>query len=239
MERNGTFSSSSIWKLTTLNKQKQPFGAQGEKYIKQVGYEKRLGRPIQNESNAKQTAWGTFVQHRVFDLLSNEYTMIEGEKRYAHPTIENWTGVPDTAIFHKKVVGDIKCPYNLEVFCDKVKALSAGLSTYKEEYPDDYWQHISNAILLRENGHEINFFEAILYVPYREELAEIRLSASNFDGDQNKIAFLNWADDNELPYLIEGKEYKNLYVFRYEIDENDVEHLTECVKLANERLKKA
>jgi hypothetical protein len=235
--RHGTFSSSSMWKLMTYNKAKTDFGAPGLKYIKQVGYEHNLGRAVSNERDARQTSWGKFVQHRVFDLLGMEYTMIEGETRYYHPTIPYWSGVPDTAKFPLKVVGDIKCPYNLEVFADKIEALEQGIEVYKSDFDDDYWQHISNAILLRENGHEITHFEAILYVPYQHELAEIREQASMFDGDQVKIAFINWStNDDELPYLIEGMKYKNLNVYSFPIDEDDVNALTERVKLANSRL---
>jgi molybdopterin-containing oxidoreductase family iron-sulfur binding subunit len=72
------------------------------------------------------------------------------------------------------------------------------------------------------------------YVPYKEELAEIRIAASMFDGDQNPIAFINWSADDSLPYLLPEKKHKNLNIHSFPIDENDIELLTSVVERANE-----
>jgi hypothetical protein len=234
MERHGTFSSSQIWKLLTVDKTKKNFGKPAETYMREVADEIELGRAIQNERDARQTSWGNFVQYRVFDLLSNAYTMIEGEVRYAHPTIRRWTGVPDTVVFADEKVSDIKCPFALKTFSAKIRALKKGVEYFKDEFPEDYWQLISNAILLRANGYPINTIESIIYVPYKEELAEIRIAASMFDGDQNPIAFINWSADDSLPYLLPEKKHKNLNIHSFPIDENDIELLTSVVERANE-----
>jgi hypothetical protein len=227
-ERHGTFSSSSAWKLMTKDKSGKDFGTQGKKYIKQVGYELKLGRAVDKETNAKATSWGEFIEGRVFDLLPLEYRLVSKERLF-HPQIKHYSGAPDLV---KICTGaDVKCPFSLEVFCDKIEALKS-LQTYKEEFPEDYWQHISNSILLEANGIKITHFEAIIYVPYKSELAEIREMAFNYRGDQNKIAWINWANDEDLPFLVDGGYYKNLNIVRYEVPQEDKELLTERIKQA-------
>jgi hypothetical protein len=53
--------------------------------------------------------------------------------------------------------------------------------------------------------------------------------AANYDGDQNKIAWINWASDDELPYLIEGGHYQNLNIIRFEVPQADKDFLTKRV----------
>jgi hypothetical protein len=60
--------------------------------------------------------------------------------------------------------------------------------------------------------------------------------ASNYDGDQNKIAWINWSEDNDLPFLVEGGHYKNLNIIRFEVPEFDKKLLTERVKEAGKLL---
>jgi hypothetical protein len=171
----------------------------------------------------------------VFDILPTTYTY-QSEKRYRHP-ISLWTGAPD-AIKEREnshTVCDIKCPWSGEVFCDKIIALQSGLESYKEEFPEDYWQHISNAILLRENGFNITHFEAIIYCPYLEEIQIIKDMASNYDGDQTSLTSLFFAKD--LPYILKDRKYKNLNMFEFEIPQTDIIALTARVFAASSLLK--
>lgn len=223
-ERYGTFSSSNMWKLMTNNKSKTDFGTQGVKYIKQVKHETNLGRAVNSERDSRPTSWGKFVETRVFELLGLEYRLVS-EDRLVHPEFPFWTGAPDL-LKHEDTVADVKCPVSLEVFCDKLEALK-DIDKYKDEFPEDYWQLISNSILTGAR-----FAEAIIYVPYKHELPLIREAASNFSGNQNKIAWIGWAEDEELPYLIEGGKYKSLNVVRFEVPEADKEALTSRIKLA-------
>lgn len=222
--RHGTFSSSNIWKLMTNDKSGKDFGVKGKTYIKQVFHELNLGRSINPERDSRPTSWGKFVETRAFDLLGLEYRLVSDE-RLVHPEYDFWTGAPDL-LKREDTVCDVKCPVSLEVFCDKIAALK-NIDTYRNEFPEDYWQLVSNAIL---SGRK--FAEAVIYVPYLHELKEIREAASNYSGNQNKIAWIGWAEDEELPYVIEGGKYKNLNIVRFEVSEEDKEALTKRVKLA-------
>jgi len=229
-ERYGNFSSSEIYKLVSSDRKGTGFGAPALKYIKQKQYEIKLGRPITATTDSKPTNWGNFLERRAFDLLDMDYKLVS-KKRIFHSTIKNYCGVPD--VIKTDTVGDIKCPYNLEVFCDKIESLNKGYETYKDEFPEDCYQLISNSILTGAK-----YIEPIIYVPYKTELEEIREMANNHDGDQNKISFLNWANDSDLPYLIEGKYYKNLNIFRFEVPQSDIDYLTNRVELAVNLLNK-
>lgn len=234
-QRYGTFSSSQGHKLMSNGRAKDTLGAPCLKYIKQVGMEQRLGRSINKEHNAKPTSYGTFLENRVFDLLPLEYKLVSQERLF-HPTIDNWSGAPDL-IKGEDTLGDCKCPYSLETFCDKIDALQ-NIDVYKEEFPEDYWQHISNSALLIANGYPITHFEAVIYCPYLSEWEAIKESLNSYSGDLNSIAWLNWATPDELPYLIEGGEYKNLNVFRFELNMTDVILFTERILMANRLLPK-
>lgn len=243
-ERWGSLSSSSVWKLMTNDKKGTGFGAPGLKYIKQVCYEQSLGRPINKEASAKPTSWGTFIEHRVFEDLNTDYIKFSQNARLFHPEIKVWSGIPDLLKVNDNkdpyCVGDVKCPFSLEMFCDKVSALTKGLQVYKESFPEDYFQHVSNAILLEANGvGKITHFEAVIYCPYKTELQEIRESAARLDDHdlQKQLYWLDRASDEELPYIIEGGQYKNLNVFNFEIPVEDKLALTTRLKLAAALLK--
>lgn len=227
-QRVGNFSSSQIHKLMKTGRGPEGFGAAALTYIEEKQMEMRLGRAITSETNAKPTNWGIFIEGRVFDLLPIEYRL-ESTTRLSHPSIEHWTGAPDCLT--ETTVVDIKSPYTLKSFCQSVDSFG-DIEKFKAAKPEYYWQLVSNAILT-----EKNLAELIVYVPYKDELEAIRELASNHDGDQNKIAFLNWATDEELPYLIPGNHYENLNVFQFEIPIEDKDILTNTVLKAIRLLK--
>lgn len=225
--RHGTFSSSSIHILTQLNKAKTDFSEKAQKYIKQVGYEIELGRPLNAERDSRPTSWGTFVEARAFNLLPIEYQLVS-QQRLFHPEISTWSGAPDL-IIDSEVVSDVKCPFSLEMFLDKVKALNESIETYKKEFPGDYWQLVSNAILTGAK-----YAEAIIYVPYLSELQSIRIMASEYDSPSTN--WIKYAEDCELPYLVDGGKFENLNIFRFEVPQADKLFLTEKVKAASNLL---
>ncbi|MCK5642068.1 MAG: hypothetical protein KAJ19_14785, partial [Gammaproteobacteria bacterium] len=170
--RYGNFSSSEIWKIAKDGKKGELFLKSGLTYIQEKRYELNLGRSLNSETSSKPTSWGTFLESRVFDLLSMEYRL-ESTTRLAHPTIEHWTGAPDT--LRDNFVGDIKCPYTLKSFCESVDAITSGLSEFKRVRPEYYWQLVSNGILADKTHAEI-----IFYVPYLSEIDAIRELANDY-----------------------------------------------------------
>jgi len=213
--RHATFSSSSAWKLMTNNKKGEAFGAPGLKYIKQVNLEIKLGRALTCEREARSTSWGDFCEIYVFNILDLSYRNVT-DFRYFHPDVKAWSGKPD--VIKAETVGDVKAPFNLEVFCDKIGALESGIHKYREEFPDDYYQHVSNAILLNANDLKVTHFEAIIYTPFRSELDDIRATAMK---SEERFKWIAFANDDELPWVPDGGYYKNLNTYRFEIPQED------------------
>ncbi len=230
--RAGTFSSSSMWKLMTNNRKGDGIGAAGLTYIKQVKYEQECGRPINKETIATSLSWGKLLEAYVYrQILGLEYSLVSKD-RLVHPRYSFWTGMPDLKK-EERVVSDIKAPFSIETFCDKVSTFG-DLEKYKEEFPEDYYQHVSNSIL---SGLPVA--EAIVYCPYESELNSIKMFASNNDWPGNEIyeyeRIFNMPNER-LPYLVEGKKYKNLNQFEFVVPEADKALLTERILLANKIL---
>jgi hypothetical protein len=228
--RHATFSSSSAWKLMTKDKSGKGFGAPALKYIKQVNLELKLGRELTCDREARPTSWGDFMERHVFQLLPLAYRNVSGV-RYFHSDFPHWSGSPD--LIKAETVGDCKAPFNLEVFCDKIDALQGGIEKYRDEFPEDYYQHISNAILLNSNGLDITHFEAIIYVPFKSELAQLRTLAQH---SEERFKWIAFASDNELPWIPDNGHYKNLNVMRFEVPVSDKDFLTNRVKRASDML---
>lgn len=226
--RVGRFTSSAISALMSNGKTKDTYGKPFYTYVRKKYFETKLGRRIDNETNARPTSWGKLVEKQAFELLGTEYNLVSQET-ITHPTINAWSGSPDLEKFDEgKTVCDIKCPMTLESFCTFYECET--IEQVREQHKDGedyYWQLVSNSILL-----DTKYAELIIYVPYQEELETIREAARNFDGDQNKIAWVNWANDEDLPYLIPGIFYKNLKTIRFEVPESDKIALTQRVKAA-------
>lgn len=208
--RNGNFNSSEIVALVNSPKTAKTF-------VEECNMERRLGRSLSCESNARPLSWGSFVEKRAFDLLDTSY-ILSSQETVVHPKYNYWVGTKDALKNDEgKTVVDIKCPITLKSFCQFVDCKN--IDEIRNAHRDGdkyYWQLVSNACI-----NDCKFAELIIYVPYQNELSIIRDMASNHDGDQNKIAWINWSADEDLPYLIYGGHYKNINVFRFEVPEAD------------------
>lgn len=235
--RFGNFTSSEIVALMTKGKQEGGFGKPAVTYIDERNMERRLGRSLTDDNNARPLSWGKLVESRVFEILGLEYILCSTDV-LSHPTIECWKGTPDAIKSDGETVGDIKCPITLKSFCSMVDAWkSGGFDAVRSHHRDGekyYWQLVSNAVLTGAK-----YAELIVYCPYQSELEEIRDLARNLDSpDQYKYAWVNFANDNELPYLVEGGYYQNLNVMRFEVPNADKELLRKRVVSASEFLVK-
>lgn len=204
-------------------------------YIEEKKMERRLGRSLGTEVNARPLSWGSLVENRVFDLLGLEYKLTSKET-IVHPDYPFWSGSPDAR--KKNTVPDFKCPLTLKSFCQLVDPLYRGLTgidamnAIREEHEEGetyYWQIVSNSCF---EGQE--YGELIVYMPYLAELLEIKEMA---DKDQTgKYKWISYAEFDELPYLLPGGYYKNLNVIRFEIPKSDKELLTMRVEQAGKLL---
>ncbi len=222
--RCGNFTSSQVYRLTGAPK---PY----DTYIKEKNIERKLGRTLGMDKGSRSTLWGSFVQHRVHELLPLSYEFL-ADITIQHPTIPYWVGTPDNVKRIEGVVGDTKC-LEPKAFCEYVDVLQQGdTELFKKEHPDKYWQLISNACIL---GY--NIIEAIVYMPYQSELPEIRELANTYVGlDFYKYRFIVEAPECELPYLPDNGHYKNLNVFRFDVPPADKQLLTNAILKAGTQL---
>lgn len=225
--RNGNFTSSRIGCLMFPAKKAGNLSAPALTYIDELNMERRLGRSLNDDTDARALSWGKLCEIRVFELLGLEYALCSQET-LSHPTIECWKGSPDA----KKsggIVAEIKCPKTLKAFCLSVdeycdyenkihydaltiEAYRANLSEGKKG-DKHYWQTVSNGILTDSHTGEL-----IIYCPYKSELAAIRELASNFEGEkQFRYKWIADAPDDELPHLLDGGHYKNLNIISFPI----------------------
>lgn len=236
--RVGNFTSSEIGVLMKNGTKEGTFGKPALTYIEKKNMERRLGRSITAEVEAKPLAWGNHLEGQVFTLLGLEYRLCSKET-LNHPTIPFWKGSPDSVKLDEgKTVVDYKCPITLLSFCQLVDPLYTGLTGIEamnkirenHEHGDKfYYQLVSNACIT-----ESRFAELIIYMPYKSELDSIRASADS-DG---KLYWLKFADDDSLPYLPDGGYYRSINVIRFEVPEADKKELTMRVRTAGTKLVK-
>lgn len=231
--RNGNFTSSEIYRLMSNGKGKGSFGVPFYSYIEECRMERRLCRSLDAEVDARPTSWGTLVEKRVFDLLNTDYRLCS-KTTIQHPEIEYWTGTPD--VEKTDTVGDIKSPITLKSFCQLVDPYikdgevihkSMTIEAVRENHKDGekfYWQLVSNAVLLNKPWAEL-----IVHVPYLRELEDIRILASSAGELGEYTRWIYHATDEQLPYLVEGGQYKNLNVIRFPVPDCDKEALKERV----------
>lgn len=231
IERLGNFTSSKIAALMSNGKAAGTMGKPAFTYIRSRKREILLGRRLDTDSAARPTSWGNLCEKRAFDLLGLDY-ILSSKETIKHPTIGNWMGSPDgiKEVDGIKTVFDVKCPYTLNSFCDFYDCLG-DINAVRLEHEDGekyYWQIVSNAIL---TGATLG--ELIIYCPYLSELQTIKDMAMDMPQEESyKYFWVANANNNELPYLIDGGHYKNINIIRFEIPQEDKDALTERVEAA-------
>lgn len=268
--RNGNFTSSEIVALTKsgtrsmtdeeleLHKKQNPksrkttietmFGDAAWTYIAETNMERRLGRSLTDESNARPLTWGKLCEEYHFKYTLGPEYRICSTHTITNDEIDYHTGSPDGEKFNgpTRIGAEFKCPLTLKSYCTFVdlwqlggmKAIREGIEVdgvWYKPHPDGekfYWQIISNSILLK-----VDLFELIVFMPYYEELELIREMAHQKDGeDIHKYYWIAMGNDNELPHLKKGMYYKNMYKMPLAIPKQDKENLITRIKEAGKYL---
>ena len=224
-------------------KAKGSFGVKALSYIAEKRMERRLGRTLNSDTDARPLSWGHLLEKHVFDQLGLEYRL-QSHETIEHSSIDWWCGSPDAMKFGDEMtVVDFKAPYTLKAFCELVDPLYEGKSgeeviaairenhEHGEKY---YWQILSNAILTGAK-----YGELIVYAPFVSELEAIRELSRNWSGDkQHRFRWVDYAADDELTHILDGGFYKSINIVRWEISEQDKKDLTVRVTEAGKELVK-
>lgn len=221
VNRVGRFTSSEIWKLTKKDRTGKGFGSPALTYIQEKKYERKLGRSLSTEVDARPLTWGKLNEAKAFELLGIEYQLVS-DKTITHKDYPDyWSGSPDAV--KDGVVIDLKCPYTLKSFCQLYEANTKELLINETQNGEAYyWQLVSNAILTGVDKAEL-----IIYCPYEEELNTIKEEA-----DLYGYKWIANANNEQLPYLICNSilnDYNNIKVIDLDIPQEDKDFLNECV----------
>lgn len=234
---------------TTTIEDENIFSDAGLTYIEEKNIERRLGRSLEKENNAKACAWGNLCE--IYVQSKHEYVSIDYTQRPDEPiqnkVFPHHCGTPDMT--KSKTVADIKSPFTLKSFCTLVQPIYHGLigldamNALRNGYTDPkgikhkkhdegntyYWQLISNAILT-----DSQFAELHIFCPYQKELVELRELAQK-EG-LSKYYFIAMGFDDDFPYLKEDGYYRNYNIIRFEIPQADKDFLIKRIQLAGKYL---
>jgi hypothetical protein len=227
--RAAHFTSSMVYKLIKLDT-KGNFQAPGKTYVEEKQIEKRIGSCLDGGAHTQTLAWGNFMELMVYSVLGVQY-QISSKETTLHPIFGDfWSGSKDLFTVNTKTgvvesIAEIKCyqKKNFALYTDCI--LKKDIEIFKADFPKEYWQIVSNAIL--EN---VEIGEAITYMPYVSEAEEIKKMADDYDGeDQWKYKFIVNLPVEDLPFIPDGGYYKNINKFAFIIPEEDKELLTSRV----------
>lgn len=214
-------------------------------YLNQCNMERRLGRSLDNEVDARPTTWGRFVEPLLFSMLQEEYTYNSSET-LTHPEYVYWKGTPDGFKMSKvKTVVDAKCPFTLESFCNLVNPLYEGfegmdaMNALRNGYTDKmglfhaphkdaekyYQQLVSNACI-----DDCEDAELIIYCPYESELPVIQAQAVESGNPQGY--FIANGSEKTLPSIPDNGFYNNINIISFKVPQEDKDLLTETVEKA-------
>ena len=229
--RVGNFSSSNNYKLCASLKSGEP--SEGfYTYTKEKAFERALGRSLEMGAHSNSMTWGSFLEPRVFENLSRDYEMLHKETK-VHSEYKFLVGTPDFYIQDVKI-SELKC-FEPKNFASYVTALlSEDIEKIKKEHPKEYWQIVSNALIL-----DVPKGEAIVYMPYESEMEEIRELANDpvyyeqLGFKPWQVMFIQEKANSELAVLPNDSKFANLNVFEFEIPRSDKDFLLNRAIMAN------
>lgn len=235
-KRAGFFTSSQMSRLAASLKSGEPSAAYGT-YVQEVAAERAMGRVISTDVKTQPIKWGSLMENVVFDHLGLGYKMTH-KMTVVHPDFENsWSGTADL-VAEKIKIGEIKCfqPKNFALLSMCLMKKDVGL--LKSDFPKEYWQCVSNAIL-----HRVDRAELIAFMPTKSELEEIieKIDQTNFleerGLDPADYYFMGTETDiGSLPYLPDDSPMRSINQFEFDIPEIDVDFLTGRVKMASDSM---
>ena len=230
--RKGRFTSSQAYKLIKQGRSGAEFSAPGLTYIEEKQIEKRLNRCIDTGDAGKAADWGSFLEVYVYSRLEVGEYELSSKETVLHPKhFEFWAGSVDLKpTKDNDCVGEIKC-YQLKKFAQYTDAiLSKDIERIKKDFPDEYWQIVSNSCI-----HNTKYGEAISFAPNNEDMEIIRDFAQNYEGaDQYKYRFIYEYSDSQLAVLPKGCEYESFNRFKFEVPQEDKDLLEQRLIQASE-----
>lgn len=236
--RTGRFTSSKVHLLMKKGRGSAEFSAPALTYISEKRMEAKLGRSIDSFADSQPIRWGRIMEHFAMrHISSNDYSMTSNDYR-VHDALP-WAGSADLVGENgNDSIGEIKS-YQLKNFAAYSDCLmSRDVERLKKEFPQEYWQIVSNSIL-----YNTALGEAISYMPYYEELEAISDELENTDFlemknfEAWKYRFIVESPMEELPYIEQGNYFRNITRFAFIVPNHDKAALVKRITDASELLK--
>ena len=233
-DRIGNFTSSNIYKLCASLKSGEASAAYYT-YIKEKMFERKMKRSMEMGAYGQSMAWGKFLEKRVNDNLPLNYQMLHKSTK-VHPKFHYVAGSVDFLVPNVKIA-ELKC-FEPKNFASYVSCLMTGdLELIKKEHPKEYWQMVNNSQI-----HKTPKMEAIVYMPYESEMAEIREFAEDPEYLSAigmmpwEVRFITEKPNSQLAVLPNDSEFKNLNIFEFDVPINDVIFLNKNIISAGKLL---
>lgn len=217
----------------------------GLTYIETKKNERLMGKCFDIGAYSQSLAWGNFMELIVFSLIGMDYSLTH-KGTVKHPTLKHLAGTTDAIKYKagkKHAAAEIKCyePKNWAAYTNVL--LKQDIELLKSEFPQEYWQIVSNADILG-----VKYGEAITFMPYESQMEDkyeggelkemgIRTMAENYDSpEQWMYRFISEKPNWQLPVLPDGGYYKNINKFEFLIPKEDTEFLRHRVNEATKLL---
>lgn len=212
-------------------------------YIDERNMERECGRSLTVQTHSRPLSWGQLVQHKAFKILGTDYEWC-ADQTIAHAEHGDiWVGSPDCIIYEGEQAiepGEIKCPATIKSFIQFARCKN--IDDIREKHPDGetyYWQLVSNGMILESTGKIKKFTHAqlIIYCPYEHELESIKELASQKENNQALYYWIfNSYDNQDLPHIVNNGKLKNIYIFAFEVPQEDQDLLKKKVVAGGEML---
>ena len=212
------------------------FQAAGLTYIQEKQIERRLGSRLDSETYSRAMAWGNFmeriVQNNLIQVDLGYRLCSDATKIHENKDFENyWSGTSDVEYYKGNKltrIAEIKCYQKKKFALYTDCILKQDVELLKNDFPQEYWQIVSNCIL-----NNVTTGEAISFMPFESEAEYIKTAAQNYEGsDMWKYRFIFEEEIYNLPFLKDGGYYNNINQFIFEVPKEDIEFLTSQVTQA-------
>lgn len=235
-KRNGRFTSSQAYRIIGgVNKPTKPFYT----YAEEVAMERVLDRPIAVKVDAKSMRWGSLMELVIFDCLPYSYSMTHKNTVLHHKYGDIWAGTPDYKVETENKTGEIKC-YYIKKWTQYMLALqSKDIERVKKDFPDPYWQVVSNAILNKHTKAEL-----LTFIPTKEQLQSIIVKIEEEDFltlnglDPKDYYFYTRENIEHFSYLPNEWKGKNIVMFDFDIPQQDIDFFESRILLFEKEVEK-
>lgn len=240
--RIGRFTSSNIHKLVSMNRSGNDVGEPFNTYVEEKRAERCLGRSIDMGAYSQEMVWGKVMEWYLFEhVLGLSYNLVSKDTE-VHPKYPFWSGSPDATNDDINSCVEIKCYYPKKFFQITRMMISVNegwkkLEDFKKEFKEEYWQVLSNAVILNKPMCEL-----IVFTPTEEQLNHVKQLVEETNTLEKlgielwKGRFIYEKNNYELPFIPEHSDYPNMVKLTFEPTKEDIEFLTERVKKAEEKL---